>query len=150
EKLVLPGQLLGYDPRSPTFDTLIREACMQVDPALSKIPNRFLVDTERDWAVAEKLIGREFDSPASLGIASAELRGQGLGFGVRGEGIFAQPRELEIELTGRRMTMPPGCVPSEVREKRGELDASHWKGWFSRQKFADDLLLTFCGDGDPV
>lgn len=150
EKNVLPGQLLGYDPRTPTFDTLIREACMQVDPALSKIPNRFLLDTQRAWDSAEQLLGQSFDCAASLARAAAELRGQGLGYGVRGEALAAQPRELEIELTARRETMPPGAVPADLRAARPDLPAARWIDWLTRQHFADDLLLTFCGDGDPL
>ena len=57
EKGAMPWQLLAYDPSKPTFDTLIRDACMQVDPALSKVPNRFCVDTGRAFEVVEKLIG---------------------------------------------------------------------------------------------
>ena len=55
EKNVLPWQLLSYDPKAPTFDTLIRDACMQVDPALSKIPNRFCIDTTVPGTSASEL-----------------------------------------------------------------------------------------------
>jgi radical SAM protein with 4Fe4S-binding SPASM domain len=86
--------------------------------------------------------------------------------------VFAQPREVEIELTGKRLTTPPGSVPKLVREGRGELDGSHWVRWFERHAPAarstgfslkdsnqpegctpclwDDLLVTFGGDGDPL
>jgi hypothetical protein len=71
EKAAMPWQLLAYDPSAPTFDTLIREACMQVDPAVSKIPNRFCVDTERGWRTAEQLIDMEFGSAAEMALAAA-------------------------------------------------------------------------------
>lgn len=147
EKTVLPGQLLAYDPKAPTFDTLIRDACMQVDPALSKIQNRFLVDTDRSWVLAEWLLTREpWESLAALALAArdhaqANLR-QGAG--------FPQPRELEIELTAARLTTPPGTVPADLLAARGTLDAADWVRWLAAQRFSDDLLLTFAGDGDPL
>ncbi len=41
--------------------------------------------------------------------------------------IPACPREVEIELTGRRLVNPPGNVPTLIREARGELDPAHWE-----------------------
>jgi len=157
---VTPGMLLGYDPKAPNFDSLIRDACMQVDPALSKIQNRFLLDTERGWGVAEGLRERmPFESAATIALAARDLPV---------ETRAALPREVEIELTGRRRTHPPGCVPAMIREGRGELDAGRWVEWMRNllrprdcapndegqpkgctPKW-DDLLVTFCGDGDPL
>ncbi len=139
---VLPMHLLAYDPKSPNFDTLIRDACMQVDPALSKIPNRFLVDTERSWQMAQKLLAHgPWDCLASMALAARDLS-------VTER--FGQPRELQIELTARRHTNPPGSVPAAIRDAITSLEASHWQRWFGRQQFADDLLLTVGGDGDPL
>jgi radical SAM protein with 4Fe4S-binding SPASM domain len=138
----MPMNLLGYDPNSPSFDTLIREACMQVDPALSKIPNRFLLDTDRSWEMAAKLMARgPWDCAASLALAARDLAASER---------FTSPRELQIELTADRSTNPPGAVPAEIRRAIASLDPAHWIRWFSTQSFADDLLLTFGGDGDPL
>ena len=163
EKSVLPGQLLGYDPRTPTFDTLIREACMQVDPALSKIPNRFLVDTDRSFALAEKLLAQTYSCPADLALAARELSDRALlgchaSTAAAGEAceqdsrltLASSPHELELELTARRLISPPGSLPAAIRESRPDLPASAWISFFSRQSFADDLLLTIAGDGDPL
>ncbi len=146
EKSVMPWQLLAYDPQLPNFDTLIREACMQVDPALSKIPNRFCVDTDRSWQMAERLyVMQPFASTAALALAAADT----VASGVRDFSRIAPfPRELEIELTAKRLTTPPGSVPAAIREGRCEFDAVEWEEWFAGQQFADDLLLTFAGDGD--
>ena len=147
EKNVLPWQLLGYDPKAPAFDTLIREACMQVDPALSKVPNRFCVDTERSWGICEQLAKREFNSVAEMCLAAARV----VAPGVKELGkVFDWPREIEIELTGKRLTQAVGSVPVEVREGRGEMDARRWVEWLGREKVCDDLLVTFGGDGDPL
>ncbi|HUO10022.1 MAG TPA: SPASM domain-containing protein [Phycisphaerae bacterium] len=153
EKAAMPWQLLAYDPKAPTFDTLIRDACMQVDPALSKIPNRFCADTDRSFAFAQSWHGRPAHdgqndhSSAALALAAART----IAPGVRD---FSQthptPRELETELTGKRLTTPPGAVPQLIRESRGELSPSHWTRWLTSQRFPDDLLLTFAGDGDPL
>ncbi len=138
---ILPGHVLQYDPRSPTFDTLIRDACMQVDPALSKIQNRFLLDNDRSLAIAEALLPRmPFKCAADMAIAAAEIRAT----------AFAWPREIEIELTARRFSAPPGSVPEHLRAKRAELDADTWAAWLKNQKWPDDMLLTLCGDGDPL
>lgn len=135
----VPGQSLQYDPRSPTMDTLIREACVQVDPALSKIQNRFLLDNDRSWALAEKLRPRmPFACSADMALAAREV------------GTFAFPREIEIELTGKRFCNPPGSVPAAIREARMELDPAKWVAWLKNQTWADDVLLTLCGDGDPL
>lgn len=151
EKNVLPWQLLAYDPANPQFDTLIRDACMQVDPALSKIPNRFLVDTDRTWHLdlhrSEKGSDPFFSSPADLALAAARTVAPGITDFSRAHGT---PRELEIELTGKRLTTPPGAVPALLREGRGELSPTHWTRWLAAQQFPDDLLLTFAGDGDPL
>jgi hypothetical protein len=151
EKGVMPGQLLAYDPKAPAFDTLIREACMQVDPALSKIPNRFCVDTQRSWRACEKLAGDSgddrFASAAELALAAARV----VAPGVRDVGkAFDWPRELEIELTGERLTTPPGSVPANLRMARGKLRPSRWVAWLEQQAMCDDLLVTFAGDGDPL
>jgi radical SAM protein with 4Fe4S-binding SPASM domain len=147
EKMVLPGQLLAYDPKAPTFDTLIRDACMQVDPALSKIQNRFLVDTDRSWALAERLLTNEpCESLAALALAARDHAQSHLRQGAG----FPHPREIEIELTAARLTTPPGTVPAEIRAARGTLDAADWVRWLAAQRFSDDLLITFAGDGDPL
>jgi radical SAM protein with 4Fe4S-binding SPASM domain len=148
EKNVLPWQLLAYDPASPQFDTLIRDACMQVDPALSKIPNRFLVDTDRSWNLARHLADSgPHDSPADLALAAARAVAPGITNFSRAHEF---PRELEIELTGKRLTDPPGAAPLLLREGRGTLSGAHWTRWLAAQAFPDDLLLTFAGDGDPL
>jgi radical SAM protein with 4Fe4S-binding SPASM domain len=149
EKNAMPWQLLAYDPHAPTFDTLIRDACMQVDPALSKIPNRFCVDTDRSWRTAEMLLScGEFESAAEMALCAARTVAPGV---TDLTDAHPQPRELEIELTGKRLTNAPGAVPALLREARGELDPSHWVNWFSKNKnLCDDLLLTFAGDGDPL
>jgi radical SAM protein with 4Fe4S-binding SPASM domain len=147
EKSVMPWQLLAYDPKQPIFDTLIREACMQVDPALSKIPNRFCVDTQRTWEICKALAEGARGSLADLCVAAART----VAPGVTALAAGPWPRELEIELTAARLTRPPGAIPAEIAARRTALDAAHWAGWFSRQgKIADDLLLTFGGDGDPL
>lgn len=136
---VLPGQLLAYDPKAPTFDTLIRDACMQVDPALSKVANRFLLDTQRAWDAAERIAGgMPFACAADMARAAAAGRGA------------RQPVEVEIELTARRRIRPPGAVPEEVAAGRGELGARHWVQWLQAQRFMDDVMVTFGGDGDPL
>ncbi len=152
EKGAMPWQLLAYDPSKPTFDTLIRDACMQVDPALSKVPNRFCVDTGRAFEVVEKLIGgggggEWVGSSAELALAAARVVAPGV---VDFSGVCGSPRELEREVTGKRRTSAPGSVPVLIREGRGELAASHWVRWLEGQVFADDLLVTFAGDGDPL
>ena len=129
EKNVLPWQLLGYDPKAPAFDTLIREACMQVDPALSKVANRFCVDTERSWGICEELAKGAFGSAAEMCLAAARV----VAPGVRELGkVFNWPREIEMELTGRRMTRAVGSVPVEVREGGGRgrwMRGGGWSGW---------------------
>ncbi len=147
EKNVLPWQLLAYDPAAPQFDTLIRDACMQVDPALSKIPNRFLVDTDRTVALATALVQQPELSSAALALVAARAVAPGITDFSR---ACPFPREIEIELTGKRLTTPPGSVPLLLREARGALDAAHWTRWLAAQSLADDLLLTFAGDGDPL
>jgi len=191
EKNVVPGQLLGYDPAAPTFDTLIRDACMQVDPALSKIPNRFCVDTERSWRMVVQLMEEEKGtrgqgdkvtrrqgevkeadftlspchlvtlSPAALALAAARSVAPGVTDLSR---VYPFPRELEIELTPRRLTAPPGAAPASVDLRstaeldmgrprataKSELDPQHWITWLAGQQFPDDLLLTFAGHGDPL
>jgi hypothetical protein len=155
EKNVFPWQLLAYDPANPQFDTLIRDACMQVDPALSKIPNRFLADTDRTLALADHL-ATELTlspchlvtvSPADLALAAARAVAPGITNFSR---AHETPRELEIELTAKRLTSPPGTPPLLLREARGELAPTHWTRWLAAQTFPDDLLLTFAGDGDPL
>jgi hypothetical protein len=138
----MPMNLLGYDPKNPSFDTLIRDACMQVDPALSKIPNRFLLDTDRSWDMAAKLVARgPWDCAASLALAARESA-----ITQR----FPSPRELQIDLTADRRTNPPGAVPAQIRAAIASLDPAHWIRWLASQTFTDDLLLTFGGDGDPL
>jgi hypothetical protein len=144
EKAAMPWQLLGYDPKAPSFDTLIREACMQVDPALSKIPNRFCVDTQRGWDVCAGLAGRTFESAAELCLAAA----QAVAPGVKEPSAGAWPREVQMEWTARRVTRPPGAVPGA--DGAGELDAARWRQWLAGQHLVDDLLVTVGGDGDPL
>jgi radical SAM protein with 4Fe4S-binding SPASM domain len=148
EKTAMPWQLLAYDPKAPTFDTLIRDACMQVDPALSKIPNRFCADTDRSFRLAEHLLRTgPYATSADLALAAART----IASGVKSFSDAPDaPRELEIELTGKRQTTPPGSVPAIIREARGDLSAAHWTRWLTAQNFPDDLLLTFAGDGDPL
>ena len=172
QKHAMPWQLLAYDPKNPTFDTLIRDACMQVDPALSKIPNRFCVDTDRSFELARRLLeetdkgtsgqgDKVNDAPlltlspchlvtlssAALALAAART----IAPGVKDFSATSPfPRELEIELTGKRLTTPPGSVPALLRESRGQLSPAHWTRWLDAQQFPDDLLLTFAGDGDPL
>ncbi len=145
EKNVLPWQLLGYDPKAPSFDTLIREACMQVDPALSKIPNRFCLDTQRAWECCAELPA--VGSAAELCLAAARTVAPGVKELSR---AYGSPREVQVDLTMERLAQPPGAVPRELRERLGKLDARHWTVWLSRQRFADDLLLTIGADGDPL
>ncbi|HVX86279.1 MAG TPA: SPASM domain-containing protein [Phycisphaerae bacterium] len=158
DKKVMPWQLLAYDPANPQFDTLIRDACMQVDPALSKIPNRFLLDTDRAWPEKgsgvistspsrEKGSGVISISPAALALEAARSVAPGVTDFSR---THTAPRELEIELTPNRLTNPPGSVPQIIRQARGHLDPVHWTRWLASQHFPDDLLLTFAGDGDPL
>jgi radical SAM protein with 4Fe4S-binding SPASM domain len=168
---VMPWQLLAYDPATPNPDTLIREACMQVDPALSKIPNRFCADTDRSFAFArdicegtDKVTRRQGDkvneSPLTLSpchpvtlssIDLAQAAARTIATGVRDfTRIPTHPRELEIELTPHRLTAPPGSVPADIRAARTPLDAAHWERFFAAQNFPDDLLLTFAGDGDAA
>ena len=148
----MPGHLLGYDPREPTFDTLIRAACMQVDPALSKIPNRFLLDTDRAWHLAQRLEkAGPFDCSATMATAAYQMRPAGADHALGAEGdAFKHPREVEIELTARRLTQPVGGVPATIRQGRSELDAATWQQWWNGQALADDLVVTLGGDGDPL
>jgi hypothetical protein len=146
EKGVLPWQLLGYDPKAPTFDTLIREACMQVDPALSKIPNRFCLDTARSWTTCEGLAGRPFANAAEMCLAAA----RSVAPGVRELGrVHALPREVQLELGTRRLTNPPGSAP-ESNRPAAALDGAAWARWLGGQSVGDDLLLTVGGDFDPL
>src|SRR5690242_19563635 len=91
DKGAMPWQLLAYDPAAPAFDTLIREACMQVDPALSKIPNRFCVDTDRAWAMAGELDGSL--AVAELALAAARAVAPCVKDLSR---VAKYPREVEI------------------------------------------------------
>jgi len=145
EKNVIPGQLLGYDPAAPTFDTLIRDACMQVDPALSKIPNRFCIDTDRSGAHA---LACPPPSSAAFALATPRCVAPGV---TDLSHAHPFPRELEIELTARRLTTPPGSAPppppSVDLRSTAKLD---WAAWLADQRFPDDLLLTFAGHGDPL
>ena len=153
EKNVLSSQLLGYDPKNPIFDTLIRDACMQVDPALSKIPNRFCVDTDRAWAICQELAGRSWSSVAQMCQAAARTIAPGVGDVPRtGE----WPREVELELT---RAAPHACAPHAPRHfapfnrKRKSCRAAEHgtlREWLSRMHACDDLLLTFGGLGDPL
>ena len=153
EKNVLPWQLLGYDPNSPIFDTLIREACMQVDPALSKIPNRFCVDTDRSWAICKQLAAQSFGSVAQLCQAAARDIAPGAGDSPR-VGIW--PREVEMELSRSRLTHPTHLLgglssPGSAGDGRdAPLGIAHWSDWLARANACDDLLLTFGGQGDPL
>ncbi|MGN6367386.1 MAG: SPASM domain-containing protein [Phycisphaerae bacterium] len=149
EKGAMPWQLLAYDPSKPTFDTLIRDACMQVDPALSKVGNRFCVDTERSFGVVAGLIvgGEWVGSSAEMALAAARVVAPGVVDFSRG---FGWPREVEVELTGKRKTSAPGSVPAVVREGRGELDVGRWVRWWEGQRVCDDLRVTIGGDGDPL
>jgi hypothetical protein len=154
EKAVLPWQLLGYDPHAPTFDTLIREACMQVDPALSKIPNRFCVDTDRSWDLCQELAGRSFSSAAAMCLAAARAVAPGVTDCSR---VHPWPREVEIELTSERLipALPDMLSGHSIPTSRGEGRAAprsmaHWCDWLRRQRVCDDLLLTLGGLGDPL
>ena len=152
EKDVMPWQLLGYDPKAPTFDTLIREACMQVDPALSKIPNRFCVDTDRSWHIGRELMLRQYESAAAMCLAAA----RGIAPGVTElSHVYGGPRELEIELTQRRLTTPPGSVPANGSK---EWQTVEWLRFFQPSANGDhvgvaghpEMLVTFGGLGDPL
>ena len=143
EKGVMPWQLLGYDPKAPSFDTLIREACMQVDPALSKIPNRFCVDTQRSRDICKELATRSFSSLAELCLAAARSVAPGVTDLSR---TYDWPREVEIELTPRRLTAPAHIPHGDL----AILSPAQWIEWLQRQPLCDDLLLTFAGLGDPL
>jgi hypothetical protein len=148
EKGAMPWQLLAYDPKQPIFDTLIREACMQVDPALSKVPNRFCVDTQRSWDICIDLAKYSFGTLAEMCLAAARAVAPGVNVPAQ---VSAWPREVEIELTARRLTHPPGAVPAEIAAQRAVLDAGHWVRWLERHgRVADDLLVTVGGEGDPL
>ena len=86
-------------------------------------------------------------SSAELALAAARVVAPGV---TDFSGVCGSPRELEIEVTGKRRTSAPGSVPGLVREGRGELAAGHWVRWLAGQAFADDLLVTIGGDGDPL
>jgi radical SAM protein with 4Fe4S-binding SPASM domain len=143
EKQVMPWQLLGYDPKAPTFDTLIREACMQVDPALSKIPNRFCADTRRSWDICQELSARSIVSLAELCHAAARCIAPGV---TDLSHTYDWPREVEIELASRRLTAPAPIPSGDL----AILSPAQWVEWLQRQPLCDDLLLTFAGLGDPL
>ena len=92
EHQMLPHQWLEYNPLAPTFDTLIRDACMQVDPALSKIPNRFCVDTQRSFEICKEAAGRNWRSVAEMCVASGRGVAPGAADLAR---VFEWPREVE-------------------------------------------------------
>ncbi|HEY4328761.1 MAG TPA: radical SAM/SPASM domain-containing protein [Phycisphaerae bacterium] len=158
EKNVMPWQLLAYDPKAPAFDTLIREACMQVDPALSKVPNRFCVDTQRSWGICKELSEWKFGSVAEMCLAGARTVAPGVTDLAR---AAEWPREVELELTGERLTRAPGfCGAGMLSGHSGRADGSEsavaplsgtrWVNWLERQAVCDDLLVTFGGLGDPL
>lgn len=141
---LLPGQLLAYDPLHPVFDTIIREGCMQVDPALSRISNRVLLDTDRSWLAWGS--GLE-DVARSVNMPPAELAAW---CAQRRQTCNRWPMELEIELTIRRATTPPGTVSVELRHALKTLPAGVWETWLAAQSWPDDLTLTVAGAGDPL
>ena len=144
---VMPWQLLAYDPAAPNLDTLVREACMQVDPCRWR---RFRIGFASTRNVLS-ILPKSSLSPCPLSISRAGSGSRTIAPGVRDFGrVSTMPRELEIELTGRRLTAPPGSVPALIREGRGHLDPGHWERFFAGQHFPDDLLLTFAGDGDAA
>ena len=148
EKNVLPWQLLAYDPAAPAFDTLIRDACMQVDPALSKIPNRLLPDTDRSEQLCRQLLERvspQAISSAELCRLAAQTIAPGIANPTR---THPAPRKLELELTTDRLIRPPATIPKDLH--RPTLPATQWSEFFTHQKLPDDLLLTIAGDGDPI
>lgn len=151
EKNVMPWQLLGYDPKAPIFDTLIREACMQVDPALSKIPNRFCVDTDRSWGICKELAAQSWSSVAQMCQAAARDIAPGVGESPR---VGDWPREVEIELSRRRLTQPAHMLGGLSNQGSGsdgcDAPLARWVDCLGRANACDDLLLTFGGTGDPL
>lgn len=142
---VMPWQLLGYDPKAPAFDTLIRDACMQVDPALSKVPNRFCVDTDRSWAMGRELAARRpaFTSLAEMCLAAASGVAPGVTDLTR---VGEWPREVELELTPNRLTKSVGFAQGAS----SPMSVGQWTRWLGRQKCCDDLVVALGGLGDPL
>ena len=98
---------------------------------------------------------RKYESAAEMCLAAA----RGVAPGVTELGpVYGWPREVEIELTRRRLTKPPGSVQGPC----AELETAEWLRFFglipaygdfigaTPGSQCDDLLVTLGGLGDPL
>jgi hypothetical protein len=141
---VPPGKLVHYLPDAPVLDPITSEACVEVPLEVSRVPDRFTLDSDRQISrLTEALQPLNGTLISSQALAVVQR--------VRTAGAAAlMPRDIVLELTPRRMSHPIFSPAGHQSITRGELSASHVDALLADLRGHDGLRITLAGVGDPM
>ncbi|HEX3357203.1 MAG TPA: radical SAM/SPASM domain-containing protein [Tepidisphaeraceae bacterium] len=141
---VHPGRILHYMPEQPVRDPIGGDGCVSVPTPITRTTRRFKLDSQRQ-------IDRITNAVTSLNGTLVSSSAQEILNRVeshREQDML--PRDVVIELTTRRITMPKFAFPRTLAPSRPDLSVEFAKQIFEQLAAYDDIRITFAGIGDPL
>ncbi|MGC4033418.1 MAG: radical SAM protein [Tepidisphaeraceae bacterium] len=140
----LLGKLVHYLPDAPCLDPITNEACVPVPLEISRVADRFTLDSDRQ---IERL--EQATVPLNGTLISTKAAGV-----VRRVSLTAYrpklPRDITIELTTRRNSQPIFNLASYISITRNDMTSEQLERIIAEVSDVDDARITLAGVGDPL
>ncbi len=133
------GQMLAYNPQQPQADPIGKDVCVQIDPAIRRLPLRYIGDTLAGYhAIADQQRGTT--APESASHPSAT-----------GQAPLPLLENLTLELTPQRRGQGPILPQGYTTFARGDLPVALAQRIVSQlPALASTCTLTLGGLGDAL
>jgi spiro-SPASM protein len=136
--------LLAYNPDRPHADYINEPCTYRLPQTLSRVDFRYVADTQRSWAVLEKVLAGNNGQAEGWGaedvVAAVEKQKQGTDI---------LPHELEVEINTERSVRIAG-YPHGRSGRRGPMSMEQWRKIVEDCRGYDDVCLTVGGYGEPL
>lgn len=140
----LLGKMVHYLPDAPCLDPITNEACVPVPLEISRVADRFTLDSDRQTDRLER---------ATVPLNGTLISTQAAGV-VRRVSLTPYratlPRDLTIELTTRRHSRPTYNIASHADITRCDMTADAMDRILHQIAGVDDMRVTLAGVGDPL
>ena len=140
---IAPGKLVHYLPDAPIVDPITSEACVDVPLEVSRVADRFTLDSHRQISRLEQAL-QPLNGTLISSRALAVVR--------RASAMPAAsfPRDITLELTTRRHTKPIFSATGHADIRRPDISDAAVSTLIDNLAGQDAVRITLAGVGDPL
>lgn len=141
---VPPGKMVHYLPDAPVLDPITSEGCVDVPLEVSRVPDRFTLDSTRQinrlTHALQPLNGTLISSQALAVVRRVKAA----------DALTPMPRDIVLELNSHRLSKPIFSPGSNPRVQRQSFELSDLDVLLAELSGHDGIRITLAGVGDPL